>query len=185
MNQFIFFANIGSDLAETGKKIATTFGLDAPHFIAQVISFSIVTFLLYKFAYGPILKMLAERRERIAQSQANAEKIRTELARTEQLQREALEKANIQANKLIEDARAAAARVQEQETQKAIAAAEQIISKAREAAAAEHARMLTELKREVGRLVVKTTTTVTGKILTTDDQNRMAGEAGEQIGCAG
>ena len=67
---------------------------------------------------------------------------------------------------MIEEARAAAARVQQQETQKAIAAAEQIMAKAREAAAQEHARMLAELKREVGRLVVQTTATVTGKILT-------------------
>ena len=67
---------------------------------------------------------------------------------------------------MIEEAHAAAARVQEQETQKAIAAAEQIMIKAREAAAQEHARMLAELKREVGRLVVQTTATVTGKILT-------------------
>ena len=55
--------------------------------------------------------------------------------------------ANAQANKFIEEARAAAARVQEQETQKAIAAAEQIMVKAREAAAQDHARMLAELKR--------------------------------------
>jgi F-type H+-transporting ATPase subunit b len=47
--------------------------------------------------------------------------------------------------------------VQEQETQKAIATAEQIVTKAREAAAAEHARMLADLKREIGRLVVETT----------------------------
>ena len=170
----ILFANAATDIAKQ-------FGLDAPHFIAQVISFCIVTFLLYRFAYGPILKMLAERRERIAESLANADKIKAELARTEQLQREALEKANVQANKLIEDARAAAARVQEQETQKAIAAAEQIISKAREAAAADHARMLSELRREVGQLVIKTTSAVTGKVLTVDDQKRLAEETTKQL----
>ena len=38
--------------------------------------------------------------------------------------------------------------------------------KAREAAAQDHERMLAELKREVGRLVVQATTVVTGKILT-------------------
>ena len=70
------------------------------------------------------------------------------------------------ATKFIEEARAAAARVLEQETKKAIAAAEQIMIKAREAAAQDHERMLAELKREVGRLVVQATTTVTGKILT-------------------
>ena len=92
------------------------------------------------------------------------------------MQREALQKASEQATKLIEQARAAAARVQEQETQKAIAAAEQIIAKAREAAAADHARMLADIKREVGRLVVQTTATVTGKILTAEDQRRLVDE---------
>ena len=47
--------------------------------------------------------------------------------------------------------------MQEQETQKAIAAAKDIVDKARQAAQAEHARMLAELRREVGRLVVQTT----------------------------
>ena len=89
--------------------------------------------------------------------------------------------ANTQANKLIEEGRAAAARVRELETQKAIAAAEQIIAKAREAAAADHARMLTDLKREVGRLVVQTTATVTGKILTPQDQQRLAEETSRQL----
>src|SRR2546421_1459159 len=180
MNQFIL-ASIGTDLAETGRSTALRFGLDKPHFFAQVISFCIVTFLLYRFAYKPILTMLEERRQRIAESLANADKIKAELARTEALQREALEKANAQAGKLIEEARAAAARVQEQETQKAIAAAEQIITKAREAAAQDHARMLADLKREVGRLVVQTTATVTGKVLTPEDQKRLAEETAKQI----
>jgi F-type H+-transporting ATPase subunit b len=85
------------------------------------------------------------------------------------------------ADKMIEEARAAAARVREVETQKAIAAAEQIIAKAREAAAQDHTRMLDELKREVGRLVVQTTTTVTGKILTPEDQRRLAEETERQL----
>ena len=84
-------------------------------------------------------------------------------------------------NKLIEDARAAALRVGEVETQKAIAAAEQIIIKAREAAAQDHARMLADLKREVGRLVMQTTATVTGKVLTAEDQRRLAEETQKQL----
>src|SRR5438552_18876636 len=181
MKQFVLFASVGSELVETAKDTATTFGLDKQHFFAQVISFCIVTFLLYRFAYKPILMMLAERRQRIAESLANAEKIKAELARTEALQREALEKANAEGTKLIEQARAAATRVQEQETQKAIAAAEQVIAKAREAAAQDHARMLAELKREVGRLVVQTTATVTGKVLTPDDQKRLAEETAKVV----
>src|SRR5438445_3716299 len=161
--------------------VARTFGVDWPHLIAQIISFSIVCALLYFFAYKRVLAMLEERRQRIAEGLANAEKIKSELARAEAQRLEVLTQANNQATKLIEEAREAAARVQEQETQKAIAAAEQIIAKAREAAAADHARMLTEPKREVGRLVVQTTATVTGKILTNEDQQRLAEETARQV----
>lgn len=163
------------------KEIANTFGVDWSHLIAQIISFSIVCGLLYVFAYKRVLAMLEERRQRIAEGLANAEKIKSELARAEAQRLEILTQANTQATKLIEEARAAAAKVQEQETQKAIAAAEQIIAKAREAAAADHARMLTELKREVGRLVVQTTATVTGRILTSEDQRRLAEETARQV----
>ena len=181
MHQFILLANIGTDLVETGKQTAEKFGLDGPHFLAQVISFCLVTFLLYRLAYKPILKVLAERRERIAESLANAEKIKAELARAEAQRQEILADANAQGSKLIEEARAAAARVQERETQKAVAEAEQIIVKAREAAVAEHARMLSELKREVGRLVVETTGRVTGKVLTPDDQKRLADQTTREL----
>lgn len=173
MNQFIF-AGIVSDTA-------TQFGVDWPHFIAQCVSFGIVAFLLHRFAYQPILRVLEERRHRIADSLASVEKIKEELAKTEAARREILEKAEGQATKLIEEARAAAAKVQEAETQKAIAAAEQIISKAREAAAADHARMLAELKREVGRLVVETTMRVSGKVLTVEDQQRLAEETNREL----
>src|SRR5438477_3941579 len=163
------------------RDIANTFGVDWPHLISQIISFCIVCVLLYFLAYKRVLAMLEERRQRIAEGLANAEKIKAELARTEAQRLEVLAQANAQATKLIEEARAAAARVQEEETQKAIAAAEQIIAKAREAAAADHARMMAELKREVGRLVVQTTATVTGKVLTPEDQRRLAEEAARQV----
>src|SRR6266566_340052 len=111
MNQFILFADIASDLAETARSTAEKFGFDWPHFAAQVINFLIVSGLLVAFAYRPILDVLEERRKRIADGLANAEKIKHELARTEAARQEVLNQANAQANKLIEEARAAAARV--------------------------------------------------------------------------
>jgi F-type H+-transporting ATPase subunit b len=180
MNTFVFFGSVG-DLVQMAKDTGERFGVDWPHFIAQVISFSIVAALLYKFAYQRILEVLQARRERIAEGLANAEKIKAELAKTEAARQEVLDRASAQANKLIEEAREAAGVVRERETQKAIAAAEQIIAKAREAAAADHAQMLAELKREVGRLVVQTTVTVTGKILTPEDQKRLAEETARQL----
>lgn len=163
------------------EEIAKTFGVDWPHLIAQMISFSIVCILLQRFAYKPVLKMLEERRQQIALGQENAEQIKAELARTEEKRKEVLDQANAAASKLIDEGRTAAARVQEQETQKAIAAAEQIMVKAREASEQDRARVFAELKSEFGRLVVKTTALVTGKVLTPEDQQRLAEETARQL----
>jgi F-type H+-transporting ATPase subunit b len=163
------------------EQIARTFGVDWQHLIAQIISFGIVCFVLYRFAYRPVLTILEKRRQQIAEGLANAEKLTAELARTESQRQEKMAEVNAQAIKMIEEARTAAKRVQETETQKALAAAEQILVKAREAAARDHDGMLAELKREVGRLVVLTTATVTGKVLTPEDQRRLADEAAKHL----
>jgi len=181
MIHLALLGNIGSDLANSAKQTGETFGFETSRFVAQTASFLIVAGLLRWLAYKPVIELLESRRKRIADGLANADKIKAELANTEAARLEILNKANIQANKLIEEARAAAARVQESETQKAISQAEQIMIKAREAAQAERARTLAELKREIGRLVVDTSSRVTGKILTADDQKRLAEDVNRQL----
>ncbi len=158
-----------------------TLGIQWPKLIAQFVNFAIVLFVLWRFAYKPVFQLLEARRQKIADGIANADKIKAQLAETEAERKRVLAEAGDNANKLIDDARQAAGRVRETETQKAISAAEQIIIKAREAAAQERAQMLASLKREVGRLVVQTTSTVTGKILTADDQKRLAEETEKQL----
>lgn len=160
---------------------ATRFGVDWPHFIAQCISFGIVAFLLHRYAYKPILTVMAERKQRIQESMENAEKIKQELANTQAKTREMMVQAGQEAAKLIADARTAAAKVEDRETQKAIATAQEIVEKARQATEADHARMLAELRREVGRLVVATTAKVSGKVLTADDQKRLAEETNKEL----
>jgi F-type H+-transporting ATPase subunit b len=163
------------------EEITRTFGVDWSHLIAQIISFCIVCALLYRFAYRPVLGMLEKRRQEIALALANAEKIKAELDRTEAQRQEVMTQANEQATRLIEEARSAAARVQQQEAQNSMLAAQQIIAKSHEAAAQDYARTLAELKREVGRLVVQTTASVTGKLLTPEDQRRLAEETARQL----
>jgi len=173
-------------LAQTGgggqvEQIARTFGVDWPHLGAQIISFGIVCALLYRFAYRRVLAMLEERRQQIAQGLANAAQIKAELARTEVQRQEVIATASAQATRLIDEARAAAAHVQQEETQKAVTAAEQIVARAHEATLQDRARMLAELKREVGRLVVQTTAAVAGRVLTAEDQRRLAEETSKRL----
>jgi F-type H+-transporting ATPase subunit b len=178
MNLFILAAAApGNPVAEIAERFHVTWQL----LISQIILFVIVAVMLKKFAYAPVLKVLEERRQRIAEGLANADAIKRELASAQAKAQEVLNQANGQATKLIEEARQAAARVLEQETQKAIATAQDIVTKARQASETELARMKTELRREVGRLVVNTTAKVAGKVLTPEDQQRLTDEANQQL----
>jgi F-type H+-transporting ATPase subunit b len=169
-----------SDAGPVGQ-IAKTFGANVPALIANTISFILVALILKKWAVGPIQKTLEERRQRISEGLANADRMKAELANAQAKSQELLAQAGAQANRIIEEARAAAAKVTETETQKAVAAAGEIIAKAKLANDAELVRMKAELRKEVGRLVVATSTKVTGKILTLDDQQRLAEDTQRQI----
>lgn len=168
-------------MADMAKNTALVFGFNWWLLLSNLLSFCIVALLLQKFAYKPILNVLEERRERIAEGLANADKIKQQLAEAEMRYNEILTKAKADAQKMLDEARASATTLSDRKTQQAIAEAEQIIVKAREAAVLEHDRMLVELKREVGRLVINTTTRVTGKILTSDDQKRISEETASQV----
>ena len=162
-------------------EIASTFGVDWPHLTAQIISFSIVCALLYRFAYAPVLRMLDVRREQITQGQANTEKINAALAAVEAQRQGILAAARTEANRFIAEARESGRRLHEQEARRAASDAERIVARAREAAVAERTHMLADLKREIGRLVVQTASAVIGKVLTPDDHRRLAEDTARRL----
>ena len=179
MTQFIFLA--AAEAGNRNKGVFDTFGLNLHHFVAQVISFCIVAFLMHRFAYKPVLKILEERRQKIAQGLADAEKMKQELAAAQVKVQEVMTQAGAQASKIIEEARSAAAKISEQEAQKAIATAQDIVNKAREASTAELAKMKADLRKEIGALAVKAAMQVTGKVLTPEDQRRLAEETNREL----
>lgn len=185
MNSFSLLAaasgGIVDGLSQTAHGIGETFGFNTQLFVSQLIGFLVVAILLAKFAFKPIVAMLDERKKRIAESMANAEKIKADLANAEAKSRELVAQAGTQANKIIEETRAAAAKITEQETQKAVAAAAQIIAKAKESNEAELVRMKSELRKEVTRLVVETSAKVTGNVLTVEQKQRLADDANQQL----
>ena len=83
------------------ETIQKTFGLNAPFFIAQVINFFLVIFVLKKFAFGPIQTILEQRRARIAEGEEKLKRIEKQLAESEQTTAAAIAKANEDAVRLI------------------------------------------------------------------------------------
>lgn len=174
---------LAADATASGplQQVAQQFGVDWWKLLSQCISFSIVVFVLQKYAYKPILDVLAERRQKIAEGLANAEETKKQLASAQVRASEIIAEANAQAQKIIDEAKAAAKTLQEKEAARATMEAEQIVNKAREATERDRAKMLGQLKREVGRLVLNATTKVTGKVLTAEDQKRLSEEAEKEI----
>ena len=82
---------------------------------------------------------------------------------------------------MINEARDTAAAAGEAERQKVAVEANAMITKAREGTELERARILGELKRDFGRLVLDATARATGKVLTPEDHARLNTEALSQI----
>lgn len=162
-------------------QILQNFGIAWPSFLAQLIIFAILFFILKKFAFKPITDMLEERKRRIEETVENAAKVKEQLADAEKRYKEILDKANDEAQKLIAEARTSGDALAEKKRQEAVSEAERILAKAREATKQEHDQVMKELKKEVGRMVVDTTAKVTGKVLTPEDHKRINEEANRQL----
>lgn len=157
------------------------FGLAWSKFFAQVIIFIAVYMILKKYAFGPILGMLEQRRQRIADGEAKLDKIARDAAEASKNAQALLDKAEADSARLVKEADDAAKALQERRQQDAVASANTIISKAREAAELEKEQLMSQLKREFGRMVSDATSRVTGKVLTNEDQGRINQETAAQV----
>jgi F-type H+-transporting ATPase subunit b len=162
-------------------QIGSSFGVTWPKFIAQLILFLIAYFVLSKYAFAPIMKILEERRKRIEEAQLNAEKIKKQLAEAELRYQEILRKANEDAQVMLEESRKNNEAFSQREMDKAVRESASIVERARHEITTERNRMVDEVKREMVSLVVKTTAQVAGKVLTPEDQKRLSEEASKEL----
>ncbi len=162
------------------ESILKNFGVEWPAFIAQIVVFSLVYFILKKFAFGPIVAVLEQRRLKIAEAMANADKVKKELAETEARKRQVLQEALEEGQKIVAEAKQSADAVRTRLEQEAVNESERIVARAREAGQIEVDRLKSDFQREAGRLVVMAAQKVTGKILTPDDQRRLGEEASRE-----
>jgi len=162
-------------------QVLSQFGVDWWKFGTTTINFIIVLAVLHRYAYKPLLALLDERRERIEKSLRDAEKIKEELARTEVSRKEILDKAYVQAQRLIDEAKVSAAKVEEKKIQEATAQAEDIVRKAHASAVQDREKQFIELKKQIGNLVVDTTSRVVGKVITPEDERRLQEETARAV----
>ena len=150
--------------------LVTKFGIDATNVGMQLLSFSILAYVLYRFAIKPTLATMDERARQIEAGLKNAAATAAKLAETQQLAAAQLKTAQIEANKIIDDARKAGKELADRETAIATERATGLIAKAQQAIELEHKKMLADARTEIARLVVATTERVLAKKLTDADR---------------
>ncbi|HEX9988666.1 MAG TPA: F0F1 ATP synthase subunit B [Chloroflexia bacterium] len=151
----------------------------------QCAAFGLLVFLLSRFAYGPVVKMLDERANRIRESMEQAEQIKEENKAAAQRAQQTIAEAQAQTRDMLAQA--------QQMSQRTIAAAqaeareqrEKILTDARAQIEADTQRAKEELQREVARLAIFAAGRVVGKSLDTPDHYRLVDEALTEAGNLG
>ena len=129
-------------------------GIDWRLLIAQLINFLILLFVLRRFAYKPLLKLLDERRQKIADGLANAQKAKSNLEEAEKERWEIISTAKKGASEIISLAEAAAQKNREETLKEAKAGVEKIVTEARKQIDSEKSKMIGEIKSEISGLVM-------------------------------
>ena len=168
---------LATSLVETGYQLAEQLGSDWAQFSAQTINFVIVLAILWRFAYRPVLNMLAERKRLIEEGLAGAEKGRQSLAEAEEQRRKILRDAEARSEKMVAEARASADVQGAKRLAEAHAQAETLVKKAQETMERDRAQLESEMRKELGRLVARTTEKLVGRVLTPQDEERLRKEA--------
>lgn len=121
----------------------------------NLIGFLILLFILGKFAWKPILKSLKERETGIADSLATAEKVKAEMATLKSENEALLAKAREERAQLLKEARDTKDRIINEAKEQAKAEANKIIADAHAAIQQQKMAALTDVKNQVGNLVIE------------------------------
>ncbi len=157
--------------------ILNQFGINPVLLAAQVVNFLILLFILKKFAYGPILKVLDERKKTIADSLKNAEEIEKKLALTEEEKEKILAKTSLEAQKILDNTKKEIEVMKEEGKHQAEAMAAQIIKKGKEEALAEMEKRQQEFMAGVAEIVAIAVEKVVGKVLTKKDKEELVAKS--------
>jgi F-type H+-transporting ATPase subunit b len=145
--------------------------------IWTVVCFLITHFVLKRFAFGPIQKMLDERREKIRQSIEQAENARIEARRLLEEHRALIGQARGQAEEILADARKVADAQRQRVKEETEADRQRRLEETRRQIEAETHRALTQIRAEVAELTLVATAKVTGKVLDDADHRRLIEDA--------
>jgi len=152
------------------KQTFTHFGVEPKYLVMQIVSFLILFSVLYFFGIKPTIATMEERNKKIGDGLRYTTEMQAKLAAAQQETVTLIKAAQIEAAKLVDEARKSAKEFADRQNADATARAADTLAKAQQAIELEHKKMLNEARGEIARLVVKTTEQVLAKKLTEADR---------------
>jgi F-type H+-transporting ATPase subunit b len=170
MMQLGFLVNsiLAQAATESSSSIPDQLGISVYNLIFQALGFAILMFILWRFAYKPLLRILDERRDRAQEIVEKSDQIKKDLLETEARTRAELDKARTEAQAIIAEARQTRDRIVGDARGAAAAAAAAEYEKARAELAQERGPASAQLRRETADLAIAAATRVIGRELTTN-----------------
>lgn len=158
-------------------EILEKFGVQPILLLAQVVNFAILLFILKRFLYKPILKVLEERKNKIETSMKQSEQIQKKFEEMDVKQQEILDNARKESGQIIDGAKSEAKTLANQIQIEASNQAQLSLKRAQETLALEKQKMVSEAKKEIVSVVTAATQKVISKVMTKKDKDTLVTEA--------
>jgi F-type H+-transporting ATPase subunit b len=152
-------------------------GINLPVLIAQLVNFTILLVILRLVAWGPLTKMLDERRERIAESLSAADQAKAQAAESERQIHDQLDASRREGQAPVAQAQEIAARIQSEARTIAQADADAMLGRARNEIQLERDQAIAELRKEFADLTIAAAEKVINESLDRNQHRRLIDEA--------
>lgn len=148
-------------------------GLDWRILLAQFFNFGILVFVLWRFAYKPVFKILEERREKIEKGIKDSEEATAKLEGSIKESKEVITKARQEANAIVEEAQVRAEARYQEVVNKAKDDIRVVMDKEKEKIIQEKEAIVGQVKSELSSLVVASLKKVLGEAMDEDKDKKI------------
>lgn len=143
----------------------------------EVVTFSILLFLLIRFVFPPIRRQIQRRQAQIQEAIDEAEKTRAEAQELLAEYRRQIEEARGEGRQILEESRKQAEAQRERAKREAREEGERIIQRAREEIDREREAAVREVRREVAGMVIQASEQILNREIDRDEHERLISEA--------
>ncbi len=132
-----------------------TLGINFKIFLAQLLNFTIVLVVMWKFAYKPIVKLLEERQEKIERGVKQAEDVEKRVQELEHEQKEVIATAKSEAAKILDEARVIAEDRKKDLLAKAKEEVKGVVAQGKVQLETQKEQMIQEAREEIAAIAVE------------------------------